>query len=422
MVELKFNRLKNSLAVLTVPMPGTSATTVLTMVKAGSRLENNNQQGLSHLLEHMLFKGSKNYPTARELTQVLDSVGAEYNAFTSKEYTGYYIKTAARHLPLALRVQADMISRPIFDKSELDKEKKVVAEEINMYQDNPVMFIGDLLEQELFKGSSLAPLISGSKKSVAALNHKQLVSYWRSNYQAKNMVVVVAGRLPDNLKKLMSDNFNHLPKQGQPAIYKNFKPSYTSARSALSYKETEQVQLALGFPSVGSGDKLLPAIKLMSIIMGGNMSSRLFMRLREQEGLCYSVRVDVESYQATGLVGIMAGLDKSRLPRALALIKEELNLLVTKGVNSAELNKAKEYIKGSLTLLMENSARQAEWQARRYLLDKSLKTWPDYLREFEAVTTMDISLAAKQVFNFSRLTLALIGPFRAAKALLKNIV
>ncbi len=422
MLKLERSRLRNGLAVLSVSVPGTAATTVLTMVKAGSRLENKNQQGLSHLLEHMLFKGSKNYPTARHLTEVLDSVGAEYNAFTSKEYTGYYIKTAARHLSLAVKVQADMISQPIFDKDELHKEKKVIAEEINMYQDNPLMFIGDLLEKELFKGSDLSTLISGSKQTVAAISHKQLVDYWRDNYQANNMVIVVAGRLPSDLKKILANNFNHLPKPGHLNSYKKFQPSYSKPLSIASYKQTEQVQMALGWPAFGYGHKSLPALRLLSVIMGGNMSSRLFMRLREQEGLCYSVRSDVETYQATGLISITAGLDKSRLNQALSLIKEEIIQLVSKGVAETELNKAKEYIKGRLTLIMENSARQAEWQARRYLLENSVKTWPDYLRDFEAVTTMDIRRVAKQVLVSKRLTLALIGPFKSAKNFLKYIV
>ncbi|MBU1039419.1 insulinase family protein [Patescibacteria group bacterium] len=422
MALLKYSRLKNGLPILLAPMSGTATTTVLTMVKAGSRLETKNQQGLSHLLEHMLFKGSKNYPTARDLTQVLDSVGAEYNAFTGKEYTGYYIKTAAQHLPLALKVQADMITRPIFESAELVKEKKVVAEEINMYQDNPIMFIGDVLEQELFKGSSLAPLVSGSKESVNDLNRRQLVNYWQTNYNPRNMVVVVAGRLPSNLKKMLADNLNHLSAQGKKVVYNNFKPNYSSPRWSVNYKETAQVQLALGFPSVGAGHKLLPAVKLLSVIMGGNMSSRLFMRLREQEGLCYSIRTDLERYHNTGVFAIMAGLDKSRLSKALTLIKEELELVLKKGVSQAELNKAKEYGKGSITLLMENSARQAEWSAHQYLLENSLKTWPDYLREFDAVTTMDIKRAAFKIIDFKRLTLALIGPFKSSQKMLKYFV
>jgi len=419
MLKVNLHKLANGLPVLWVPMPGTDTVTVLSLIKAGSRLETIKQQGLSHLLEHMLFKGTTNYPTARDLTQVLDGLGADYNAFTSKEYTGYYIKTAAAQIDKALPVQADMLWHSLLNKDELEREKKVIVEEINMYRDNPLMFIGDLLEGELFRGSSLSHLISGSKETVKSLSRHQLLSYWREYYQPFNMVTVVAGNLNNKIKKLVVKNFNQAGLTGHRVAYRRFEPSYTRPRAIVSFKETEQIQLALGFPAYGIGHRAIPAAQLLSVILGGNMSSRLFMRLREREGLCYSVRTDVERYYGTGVFSVQAGLDKTRLSQAVKLIAEELRLVVSKGVSLTELNKAKEYLKGSVILALENSAHQAEWVARRYLLEGQVLNWSDYWRRLSAVTPAAVQRTAKELLVFNKATLALIGPYRSANQWLK---
>ncbi|MFA4818552.1 MAG: pitrilysin family protein [Patescibacteria group bacterium] len=417
--RLQVNRLKNGLPFLKIPVAGTPSASLLALARVGSRLETANQQGLSHFLEHMLFKGTRRWPTAKELTQVLDGVGAEYNAYTTKEYTGYYIKVAAEYLPLAAQVMQEMLWHSRLDSAEMDKEKKVIIEEINMYEDNPLMCIGDVLEGELYKGSTLGNLISGTRQTVSALTHRQLRTFWEKYYHPRNMVVAVAGKIKAGAETAIRQLFGESRPAGHRGKFVKFIPRITSPRAALKFKDTEQVQLAIAFPSFGRGHKALPVLRLLSVILGGNMSSRLFVRLREKEGLCYSVRSGLDQYDGTGLLAVQAGLDKTRLHLAIKLIREELAKIMNDGVTQDELNRAKEYTKGSLTLSLEDSLAQAEWASKHFFLESSLESSRDYLHRMSAVTLADIKLVARRVFGQNQATLALVGPFKKAKPFLQ---
>ncbi len=418
-MSVQYGQMKNGLPYVKIPMADTRAACLLLLVRAGSRLENNQEGGLSHFLEHMIFKGTAKWPTALDLSQVLDSVGAEYNAFTSKEYTGYYIKVAADYLPLASEVMTEMIWRSKFEPEEMAKEKKVITEEINMYEDNPLMYIGDVLENEIYKGSSLGKLISGTRESVGALSHQQLVNYWSKYYHPKNMLLIAAGKLTKKGIAAVNKNFGVIKKTGTKGTFTSITPKYKLPRLALHYKDTQQVQLAVAFPSFGHNYKKNLAIGLLANIMGGNMSSRLFTRLREHEGLCYSIRCGVETYYGTGLFVVQAGLDKSRLPLALKALKQELAKIKKEKITTTELKKAKEYVKGSLVLNLEDSMSQAQWVARRLFLENDKTNLDAFLKKVEAVTVKDISQMANKIIKFNQATLALIGPFKNKAAILK---
>lgn len=413
-------KLSNNLPVLLVPMPGTAAATILVIARIGSRYEKKNEQGMSHMLEHMLFKGSQNWPTAKDIAQTLDGIGADYNAFTSKDHTGYYIKAAAEHLPLATKVVADMIWRPVLDKDELEREKKVICEEIKMYEDNPLMHISDLLEGLIFAGSSLGVSIAGSIKSVSALRRRQVYDYHRRYYWPGNLLVAVAGKLPATTAKLLNLEFGQKV-SGHRGLFRYFQVKQFRPRVVIQTKETQQVQLALGFPAYGYKHKLRLALDLLALILGGNMSSRLFLRLREREGLCYSISAAAENYDEVGLFSVQAGLDTSRLPQAIRLIKEELNKVVTEPVTTAELIKAKEYIKGKMTLAMENSSFRAQWAARQYLFENRRESLKQFLARISQLTKADLLKAAAEVVDFHRANLALIGPFTNRRRWLKLI-
>jgi predicted Zn-dependent peptidase len=408
----KYTKLPNGLPLITVPVAGTEAVCVHVLVRVGSRLENTKQGGLSHFLEHMMFKGTERRPTARVLTQILDGLGAEYNAYTTKEYTGYYIKAAADHLPVVLDVLADMLWYSRCEGVEMEREKKVIVEEINMYQDNPLMHIGDLLENGVFTGSTLGKLISGTRDSVVSLNRSQLVNFWQSYYHPKNMLLIAAGKLNSKFPQLLNKTFGVKRPQGSLGKFASFVPQPKKPKVVLHYKDTEQVQLALGFPSYGWKHKNLLALELLSIILGGNMSSRLFMRLREQEGLCYSIRTGTECYQGTGLFAVQAGLDQKRLPLAISLIREELEKISSRGVEGDELNRTKEYIKGRFILALEDSASQAEWVGKQWFLEDSRETPHQYLSRLQAVEAKSVKQVAQELINFKKATLALIGPFK----------
>lgn len=410
MTKTNFARLPNGLPVLSVLMPGTESATILVSVKIGSRYENKSEQGLSHVLEHMLFKGSKRWPSAKDISQTLDGVGADYNAFTSKDQTGYYIRVAKKHLPLAIKVVADMVKDPLLDKNELDREKKVICEEIKMYEDNPLMHIGDLLEGSVFAGSSLGINIAGSIKSVTDLSANQVKKYHQNYYGVGNLLVVLAGNLSKANLNLVRDEFISINKCGERGL-KKFHPVQSSPRVVIQKKDTQQVQLALGFPAYGYRHKNLLALDLLAMILGGNMSARLFMRLREREGLCYSISASTDQYEGTGIFAVQAGLDKSRLPQAIKLIREELIKVTKEPVTEGELNKVKEYIKGKLTLAMESSAAQAQWAAKQYLFEHKRESVAEFLAKINSIGPNHISRAAQEVISWRQANLALIGPF-----------
>lgn len=405
--------LPNHLPLITVPMPGTESVTVLAIANIGSRHERTSEQGLSHVLEHMLFKGTEKWPNAKELSQTLDGVGADYNAFTSKDHTGYYVRVAHQHVPLAIDVVSDMIWRPRLDGAELEREKKVICEEIKMYEDNPLMHIGDLFEGELFKGSSLGVNIAGSLRSVTALTRTQVTGYHHKYYVPKNLLVVVAGKLSQSTNRLIARAFGE-KRLGLSGRAGKFVDRQSGPRVAIQKKDTQQVQLALGFPAYGYRHKHLLALELLATVLGGNMSSRLFLRLREREGLCYSISASADQYEGTGLFVVQAGLDKTRLTQAIRLIREELTTAHEIAISQAELVKAREYMKGKLTLAMENSSSRASWTARQFLFEHSRESPRAFLTRLERVTPKEVLLAAREVLRFNRVTLALIGPFTNA--------
>lgn len=407
-------RLGNRLPVLFVPMIGTESATILVVARVGSRYESKIEQGVSHVLEHMLFKGSKKWPTAKDISQTLDGVGADYNAFTSKDITGYYVRVAKDNFPLAIEVVADMIKHPILKVDELEREKKVICEEIKMYEDNPLMHIGDLLEGSVFQGSPLGVNIAGSIKSVSDLSRAQVYGYHHKFYTPKNLLVVVAGNISGGVKKIIDNNFD-FKRISTAGKFKLFKSNQIKPRVAIQNKETQQAQLALGFPSYGYRHKNKLALDLLALVLGGNMSSRLFMRLREREGLCYSISAGTENYEGTGLFAVQAGLDTSRLPQAIKLIRQELLRAVTEPISEDELAKGKEYIKGKLTLAMENSAAQAQWVAKEYLFEHKLESIKQFLAKINLVKSGDLQRAAAEVINFKQANLALIGPFRKSE-------
>lgn len=413
--HLEFKRLTNGLPLLQVAVAGTASACLLALVKVGSRLENSHERGLSHFLEHMLFKGTITWPTAKELTGVLDGVGAEYNAYTAKEYTGYYIKVAAEYLPLAAQVLQEMLWQSRLDEAEMSKEKKVIVEEINMYEDNPLLYINDVLEGALYQGSSLGNLISGSRESVTNLRHSQLKNFWQQYYHPHNMTLTMSGKISPAAANKVKKIFSHSRPVGPLGEYQSFQPRLNGPRVAVHFKDTEQVQLAYAFPSYGYGHKNLPALRLLAVILGGNMSSRLFVRLREKEGLCYSVRCSADQYFGTGSLVVQAGLDKSRLELAIQLIREELAKVAQNGVNDDELIRAQEYTKGSLTLAMEDSLAQAEWAGKRHFLEGSFESAHDYLRRLSLVKLTDIKKVARQVLQTNQPALALIGPYKNPK-------
>lgn len=412
----------NGLRVVTLPNKATKAATVFVFFGVGSRYETKDINGASHFLEHLFFKGTKKRPTTLDISKELDSVGAEFNAMTSKDWTGYYIKTDSTKIELSMDVLSDMLYNSKFENKEINKERGVIIEEINMYQDNPLMYLEDVLEQVVFKGSTLGWEIAGPRKVIREVSRKKLLDYKETYYVPSNIVIGVAGNVSKTQVALLVKKYFKTEKPvGKPGVmpeetrYKPFVSKQHAPQVKVHYKKTEQVQLGLGFPGYGYFDDRSYALYLLAMILGGSMSSRLFISVRERRGLAYSIRSHTSVYQDTGAILFLAGLDKKRVDEAIKVILSELRKVKRSGVTAAELKQAKDHLRGNLVLRLEDSSSLASWYAKQQLLENRMMTPEQKLKKFDAVTVKDIQNVAKEAFQKDLLNLAVIGPYKNAK-------
>lgn len=411
---LKAKKLKNGLRYHLIPFEGTEAVTVLVLANVGSRYENNGLCGGSHFIEHMMFKGTKRRPTNLHISKELDRYGAEFNAYTGKDITGYYVKIASDKTAIAVDLLHDMLFHSKFDKKELTREKKVIVEEIKMYEENPIMHIGDLIEEVMFEGTDLGREIAGSPKSVLAIKRDSLLAYRDLYYQPSQMVVVLAGNVPKNARQILEKSFGSVaPKVEQPSVkeFVSITPS-RGMRVMCKNKQLKQIQIALGFPIPAREHKDIPAIKILSSILGGSMSSRLFTQVRERKGLCYSIYSRVSTYEDIGTFTIYSGLDAGRLKEAMKTIFNEIEKIKKHGVTAEELAHTKEHIEGAMKLTWEDSSSRAEFYAKQELYLGFAKTPQERLSELHAVKRSDIARVAKEIFDFSNASIAGIGPYK----------
>lgn len=401
----------NGTTLITAPVPGTEAITALALFPVGSRYESLKQNGLSHFIEHMMFKGTKKRPTTLHISKELDNVGAEYNAYTSRDYTGYYVKVASPHINLALDLLSDMIWNSKFDEAEVNREKGVIIEEINMYQDNPTMYIEQLFEEAIFSGHPLGRDIAGTAETVKNFSRSEIIKYYKNFYQPQNLILVLAGKVNKNFRisKFLNNHFSQSKKLNYLSVKVN---RIKSPQIKIRFKKTDQVHVALGFPAYSYDDPRLFALTLLNIILGGTMSSRLFTEVRERRGLAYMVRSGLNNYQDIGNLVIQAGLDKNRLAEALKVILKELKKMKEKGVTAAELKMAKENITGRLVLNLEDSSAQAEWYGKQALLMKKIMTPDERLKKYQTITLKDIKKVAEDILKLTQLRLAVIGPYQ----------
>ncbi|MDO8617715.1 MAG: pitrilysin family protein [Candidatus Uhrbacteria bacterium] len=408
------HKLKNGMQAILIPHTGTNSMTLMALTRVGSRYEHKSINGVSHFIEHLMFKGTKRRPNTLALTKELDRYGAEFNAFTSKDMTAYYIKIDATKTTLAIDLLSDMLMHSKFDPKEINRERGVIVEEINMYEDNPRMHIEDLLEGALFPGNTLGWNIAGPREVIRSVPRKDLVDYRDRYYIPSRMTVVVAGKLPAGTLALLQKTFGSIrePKKRQDQPFTKFlSPPKLLQPVAFQAKKTEQVQLGLAVHGLSYEDSRIPAINLLATILGGTMSSRLFIQVRERRGLCYSIHANHESYEDTGIFSILAGLKKTRVPDAIRVIWQEMMRMAQKPVGTDELQRAKDHLRGKLTLAFEDSSTQAGWYGKQWVFQKKLLTPEERLRHIDRVTTKDIQKIAKHLFRPERLAMGIIGPF-----------
>lgn len=404
---------KNGLRLVTVPMKGTKAVTVLVLVGTGSKYEDKENNGISHFLEHMFFKGTKKRPNTLAIAETLDRVGGEYNAFTGKEYTGYYAKVDAKHLDLALDWVSDIFLNSKSDSKEIEKEKGVIIEEINMYLDTPVRYVGDLWEGLLYGNQPAGWLISGDKKTVTKMKREQFLDYLQDHYLAKNTVVVIAGQIGKlQIAHSIEKNYFKNIRAGRVKDKKKVIEKQKKPEVLVHYKKTDQTHFNLGVRAYDIFNERKYALNLLSVILGGNMSSRLWGSVRAREGLAYYIRTSAYSYTDSGYLVTYAGVDNKKIEKAIKVILDEYKKISRDKISPVELKKAKDYIKGSTILDLESSDAVASFIGGQEILTNKILTTEQKFAKIDSVTVEDIQKIAQDIFKPERLNLALIGPFK----------
>jgi len=404
--------LKNGLRLITVPMEGTKAVTVLVLFGTGSKYETREQNGLSHFLEHMFFKGTTKRPNTLAIAETLDRIGGQYNAFTSKEMTGYWAKAARPHLDLLLDWVSDILLNSKFDIKEIDRERGVIIEEVNMYQDMPSEYVGILWDELLYGDQPAGWPVIGTKKNIQGFNHEKFLNYFRNHYLANNAVVVVAGQLDHDDIKTKVDNYFGGLNQATAAIKKSVVEKQTQPQCLIHFKKTDQTHFCLGTRAYNLSHPDKYALSLLAIILGGNMSSRLFIKVRERLGLAYYVKTGVEMQTDIGYLVTQAGVDHQKAGKAISAILTEYQKIAKEPISEDELKKAKDCVSGHVILEMESSDAQASFHADQELLENKILTIEEQLGMIEKVAVADLSRVAQDIFQPAKLNLALIGPFK----------
>lgn len=415
---MKFNRkvLSNGLRLLTIPMDSIESATVMIMVKAGSRYETRNNNGISHFLEHMAFKGTKNKPTAMDISALIDGIGGEFNAFTGKETTGFYVKSSKNHIELSLDVLSDMLQNSKLDQKEIDKEKGVILEEINLYEDTPIRKIGDIFERLLYGDTPMGWDIAGEKDVIRKITREDFLYYMNSLYSADNLTVVLAGGIDPKRAEEMVEKFFGKMKKFRTIPHVGVKEEQTKPQVLIKTKKTEQAHIAIGVRTVPNDHPDHYALSVLSAILGGGMSSRLFHEVREKRGLAYYVRTSSDYYQDLGNFVTTAGLDPTRIEDAIKVILEEhAKIANATSIPAGELKKAKEYLKGHLVLELEDSRSVAGFYAQQELLDPKIDSPEEVITKLEKVTADHIIRVAKTYFVTHNINLAIIGDFTSGQ-------
>jgi predicted Zn-dependent peptidase len=404
--------LSNGVRVLTAPQSQAQSVSCVVMIAAGSRYETPDTNGIAHFAEHMFFKGTDRRPTARDIAAEIDGIGGEFNAFTGKESTGYYVKCAAETRDTALDVLVDMLRRSKFDAEEIEREKGVIVEEMNMYFDTPRDFIGGLYEELMYGDQPLGWHVIGRKETVRAATRDTFHSYVDSWYRPERMVVGLGGRLGDDLLPRLEELLGDLePRETGSALALAANGNGAGSRVRVHHKVSDQAHLVLGVPSLPLGHPDRYVLQLLAVVLGGGMSSRLFTEVRERRGLAYYVYGTNHSYTDAGSLYSQAGVDIERVDEAIETIVQELRGMAESPVPAEELEKARSFAKGRFVLGLESPHGTIMFGLRREVLQGRVDEPADVLAGLDAVTVEDVQRVAQQLIARGDLHLALIGPF-----------
>ncbi|MDI6882941.1 MAG: pitrilysin family protein [Patescibacteria group bacterium] len=404
--------LPNGLRVILVPAKNTKAVTVLVLVATGSKYEKKQVNGISHFLEHMFFKGTKKRSSTLKIAETLDKVGGAYNAFTSKEFTGYFAKVDSKHFDLALDWVSDIFLNSKIDSKEIKKEKGVIIEEQNMYFDTPTRYISDLWEELLYGDQPAGWKTIGERENILKLQRKYLLNYLKTHYSSLNTIICLAGNLEnEKLQSKIQRYFKSIKTFPPPQKIKVIE-NQKEPQTLLHFKKTDQTHLQLGVRGYDLFHKARYAQEILATILGGNMSSRLFIKVREREGLAYYIQTTSELYTDSGYLVTGAGVPHKEIEKVISLILKEYKKVKTEMVSKKELQKAKDYLKGTLSLNLEPSEAQAFFYSLQELLTEKVLTIEEKFKMIDKVTRVDIQKVAQEIFQPQKLNLALIGPHK----------
>jgi predicted Zn-dependent peptidase len=401
--------LSNGLRVATLTMPQTQSVSVGLWVGVGGRYEPARLSGVSHFIEHLLFKGTRRR-TAREISEAVESVGGYLNAFTGEETTCFYAKAAQEHLERLADVLCDMYLHPSFAAAELEKERGVIKEEILMYRDQPQQYVHELLTETMFPDHPLGRPLTGTVETVSTMSRADVVRYKAAKYLAANTVVAVAGRcFHDDVVELFESRLTGLKTARSSPQFAPMENHQRRARFRFFKKEVEQTQVAMGVRGYSRHHPDRYAVRLLSILLGENMSSRLFQVVREQHGLAYSIQTNTGFFADSGAFVISAGLDNKRLGKALQLTMREVRRAAEKAPANAELENARNYALGQLKLSLESSTNQMMWLGEHLLSYGRVAEPSEVERGIKAVTAEDVRRVAADLFQANRWNVAVVG-------------
>ena len=393
-------------------MPDNPAVTVLVMVETGSKYEKKETSGLSHFLEHMVFKGTPKRPKAIDISRELDGLGANYNAFTSQEYTGYYAKVDARHLDTALDIISDMYLNPLFPEGEIEKEKGVIIEEIKMYNDLPHNHVHDVLSELMFGDQPAGWSVLGNVENIKSFTRDDFMKYRQEHYVASATTVVISGAIDtDDVVKKVEKIFADIPAETKhekvPVVESQSKPELK-----IEFKQTDQTHMVIALRTFSIFDKRLATMKILSAILGGGMSSRLFAKMRDELGICYYINSSHSAYTDHGDLTISAGVDNKRVEEAIREILVELKRMRNELVPADELKKVKDCIAGNMMLGLETSDDRADFIGFQQVIKKKIEQPEEMMEKMNAVTAEDVRNLAQEIFVDEKLNLAIIGPYK----------
>ncbi len=421
-MEFQKNVLKNGARVVFVPISGIETVAIEILVAAGSKYETKKNNGISHFLEHMMFKGTKKRPSAKAISQVLDQVGGEYNAFTSKENTGYWVKVPTKHFTLALDVVSDLYLNPLLKLEEIEKERGVILQEMAMYKDTPMIYVWDIFEELLYDDQPAGWDIIGTEENIRKFKREDFVSYLRKNYLPCCTVITIAGNFdPQKVLKEIERIFSFKKTTQKKQIKKKTieKQSHPQVKSFL--KETDQTHLILGFrgPNMFSLDRYTAMV--IGDILGGGMSSRMFLNIREKRGLTYYIDASTNFFTDTGYFYTRAGIEHSNLEKAIQLILNEFRKIKKTKIGERELKKVKEGMKGRILMSLESTTSAASFFGKQELFKNEIQSPEDLFQEIDKVGPKEILNFSQKYFQKNNLNLAFIGPAKKTEKLTKII-